>query len=732
MSVAAQESSEADGRGEGLSGSSSCSHTALHCLVAVAQHHGIPTSVERLVHDHVIPPAELPTEALLRIARRLGLKAKAFRIEWKRLVRLGNVFPALARLANGNTVVLAGVRPEEGGHPQVAVLDPLADQPEVMVIKAEVFLEAWSGELILLKRPFDLADENQPFGLGWFVGECLRQKSLFRDIAIAALTLNAVGLVTPIFFQLVIDKVLVHHSQATLHVLTIGIVLALIFEALFGYLRQYLLLVATNRIDIRLSTRTFGHLLKLPIDFFETNSAGVVLRHMQQAEKIRQFLTGRLFLTLLDATALLIFLPVLLTYSLLLTGITLLFALLIALVVVAMIGPFRRRLADLYNAEAGRQAMLVETIGGMRTVKSLAVEPAQRRKWDTRAAQAVEMHFRVGRISIGAQALTGFLEKLMMVAVVAIGAQAVFDEAISVGVLIAFQMLSGRVVTPLVQIVGLVQDYQETALSLRMLGEVMNRRPERFEPGIRPVFSGRVQFDGVSFRYPGSASTALDHVSLDIPAGAVVGVVGRSGSGKSTLTRLIQRLYQAQEGVVRLDGTDVREIDLVHLRRSIGVVLQENFLFRGTIRENIAMTRPAAGFEDIAAVARQAGADEFIERLPQGFETVLEENAVNLSGGQKQRLAIARALLTQPRILILDEATSALDPDSEAIFMDNLAAISAGRTVLIVSHRLTTLVACDAIIVLERGRVTAVGTHDTLLNSSDLYRHLWKQQNRHL
>ena len=706
-------------------------HTAVQCLVNVAMHHGISTSAERLIHDYALTAEEPDDRLLLRMARELGLKAKAERMSWPDLQRLDGVFPVLARLKNGNTVIVVGLKrtPEKI---DVAVVDPLMAQAGIALVPSNAFCDAWTGTLVFLKRTWSMNDPQQPFGLRWFIPELLREKKVFRDIAIAALTLHILALALPMFTQLVIDKVLVHQTYTTLYVLTAGVVAAILFEAGFSALRQFLLLFATNKVDIRLTVKTFSHLLALPIDYFEMTSTGVVSRHMQQVEKIRQFLTGRLFLTALDSTALLIFIPLLLMYSVKLTVVVLLFAAMVAVVVGLMIGPFRRRLTHLYNAEAQRQAMMVETIGGMRTIKSLALEPLQRKRWSERAAEAIDRHYGVGKISIFANTLVSVIERLQGVVVLAFGVHLVFDQEISVGALIAFNMLSGRVVHPLVQIVGLVQEYQETALSVRMLGEVMNRPPERRPgaTGVRLPFKGRIQFDGISFRYPGASVPALTDISLDIQAGSLVGIVGRSGSGKSTLTRIVQGLYPVQEGLVRLDGVDTREIDLAHLRRSIGVVLQDSFMFRGTIRENIAATKPDARLEEIIHVAKLAGADEFIERLPQGFDTPLEEGATNLSGGQKQRLSIARALLPQPRFLILDEATSALDPDSEAIFMENLGRIRQGRTVLIVSHRLSTLVPCDAIVVLDQGRIRDVGRHADLLNRCDIYRHLWNRQNR--
>ena len=344
------------------------------------------------------------------------------------------------------------------------------------------------------------------------------------------------------------------------------------------------------------------------------------------------------------------------------------------------------------------------------------------------------MHFRVGKISITGGAITDFLGKLLPVLIIVLGAQQVFDQTLSVGALIAFQMISGRVIAPLIAMVGLVNEYQETALSVRMLGEVMNRAPEgrAGAGGLRPQLKGEISFDNVSFRYPGATALALDRTTFDIQAGTIVGIVGRSGSGKTTLTKLIQGLYPYQEGLIRFDGIDAREIELAHLRRQIGVVLQENFLFRGTIRENLAMTKPDASFEEIVEAAQASGADEFIERMPQGYDTLLEENAANLSGGQKQRLSIARSLLAKPRILILDEAASALDPESEAIFIKNLSRIAVSKTVVMISHRLSTLVNAHSILVMQHGKLVDSGTHKQLLEKSETYSHLWNQQTSHI
>lgn len=708
-------------------------HTTIQCLAAVAQHHRLPINPERLIEDYALVGEEPSVATVLRIAADIGLKARVDQLSWDSLLAQGGVFPVIARMADGNCVIVMAATPNEGG--QVAILNPLADNPTgVLMVGKDLFCAQWKGEVFFMKRIYATAEASQPFGFRWFIPEILKQKAAFRDIALAAMAMHILALASPMFFQLVIDKVLVHQSISTLWVLGIGVVIALVFDSLLGFLRQILTISASNKIDMRLTRRTFAHLLSLPIDYFETTTAGVVTRYMQQVERIRAFLTGRMFFTALDATSLFIFLPILFAYSVQLALVTLVFTLMIAGVVMAMVPIFQRRLNDLNIAEGQRQSMLVETIHGMRTVKALAIEPSQRRLWDQRSAQAINMHFRVGKVAITGNSITDFLGKLLPVVIIVMGTQQVFDQTLSVGALIGFQMISGRVISPLLAIVSLVNEYQEVALSVRMLGEVMNRPSEgrAGAGGLRPELAGEISFEDVTFRYPGSSVTALDRASLTIQAGTVVGIVGRSGSGKTTLTKLIQGLYSVQEGIVRFDRTDAREIELAHLRRQIGVVLQENFLFRGTVRENIAAAKPEAPFEEIVAAADAAGAAEFIERLPQGYNTMLEENASNLSGGQKQRLSIARTLLTKPRILILDEAASALDPESESIFINNLSRIAVGRTVIMISHRLSTLVNANAILVMQHGKLMDSGRHQELLTRCQTYQQLWNQQTSHL
>jgi ATP-binding cassette, subfamily B, bacterial HlyB/CyaB len=706
-------------------------NTALVCFSIVAKEHNIELTQERLQHEYNIGHEEVAQETLLRMSKDHGLRAKVLKLDWSGLMNLNKAYPAIARLESGRHVVVVGAIGDNLEQQAIACYDPLSfSGGGHLRMTREEFVSLWTGEIFILKRVYKLRDETQPFSLRWFIPEILRQKTAFVDIAFAVLFINVIALVTPVFFQIVIDKVLVNEAFTTLQVLGVGMTAMLIVNGCLDFLRDYLLLHATNKIDLRVTSRTFRHMLNLPLDFFEKVTAGVLTKHMQQTANIRGFLTGSVFLTMLEATSLFIFLPFLFFYSFQLTAIVLVFTLLIAAVILVLIAPFKRRLNALYDAEGDRQAMLVETINGMPTVKAMAIEPLLRGQWEQKVARAISMQFRVGKISITAKSLTQFLERLMTVILIWVGASQVFSGLLTIGALIAFQMLAGRVTSPLVRLVGLIHQYQEAALSVEKLGMVMNAKPERgtSRHGTRPSLKGDIVLDRVNFRYAPGLPDALKELSLTIPAGTTLGIVGPSGSGKTTLTRLLQKAYFPSSGTIRINNCYLNEIDTAYLRRNTGVVLQESFLFKATVAENIRAGQAGATREQIIEAAILAGADEFIVKLPQGYDTLLEEGASNMSGGQRQRLAIARALLTHPEILILDEATSSLDPESERIVRENLAEISRGRTVLIVSHRLSMLKDADRTIVLEDGNLVSYGSHNSLLQGCRLYQKLWRQQ----
>ena len=739
-------------------------HTALYCLTAIVKHYGGDTDVSRLLHDYAISEDEPARRLLRKMADDLEFSSKSIRVNWKKLDRLGSAYPVIGFKKDGSSAVFCGVRmspvkpPEEkpaelteDGEPQVtiespeeqkqkkepelkkelAIWDPVARdgrKPQITFIDEETFLRDYSGEVMLFKKRYSLLEENQPFRLRWFIPEFFRQRKLLAQVASAIISMSLIGLAIPIFFQLVVDKVLVHESFNTLTVLGVVVMVMLLFNAVLEYLENYFLLFATNRIDIRLATRTFAKLLSLPVDFYERISSGVLIKHMQQTEKIRSFLSGSLFFSALELLSLVVFLPFLLYYSVKLTIVVLAFTFAMALVIAVLIKPFQIRLEELYLAEGKRQGMLVETIHGIRTVKSLALEPTQQRKWNDTAAYAITRYFRVAKISMTARTLSNFLEKSMFVAIIWIGAQSVFKGTLSVGALIAFQMLSGRVTAPLVRIVGLVHEYQQTALSVRMLGVVMNCPGEQVGGSLHHQLRGEISIENVSFQYTPDGPRVIKDCNLHIAPGMTIGLVGRSGSGKTTLTKLLQGLYPLQAGIIKYDGIDIREIDRSSLRSNIGIVLQDNYFFYGTVRDNLTLTKREASMEEVIYAARMAGADEFIQKMPKGYDSILEENASNLSGGQRQRLAIARALLPNPRLLIFDEATSALDPESETLVRRNLKMIARNRTVFIISHRLSILCRANKIVVMDKGELVESGTHRELIGRNGIYAEFWRQQ----
>jgi ATP-binding cassette subfamily B protein len=699
----------------------------LRCLFLLARHHGISVPAYKLA----LVEKQDAVEAIVPLMRDVGLDGQMVdKAHWRDLATLGSAFPVMAEYNSGAWVILINIAPEE----KIAVLDPMNEMAGVTLIPRHEIEAQWTGRMVLCKRTVadDKEEGPQKFGFSWFMPEILRNARSFRDIAILTVLSTLISLASPVMFNLLIDKVVPHHSYNTLYAVIVAFGVIVVFDTIFRYVRSYLTMYAGNKIDARLASTSFAKMLRLPMDFFEHQPAGVLLRNLQQTEQIRGFLTGRLFMTGLDLVTLPVLIVFLCLYSVMLTGIVLVFALAMAAMAAGLVPLFKRKLGAMYQAEGDRQADLVETLHGMRAIKSLALETLRQSSWDAKVARSVRMRTSVTHFNIVATTVTGFLGQIMSFTVLALGVSQVFNGHLSLGGLVAFNMLSSRVSGPLLQLVGLINEYQQVALSVRMLGTLMDHPPERdpAQRGISPVITGELSFKSVTFRYEGSVVPALDRISFDVHEGQVIGVVGRSGSGKTTLTRLIQGLHPAQAGLIQLNGTDIRHLDLNHLRRSIGVVLQDSVLFRGTIRDNIAAANPEASLEEVMNVARLAGAEEFIARLPHSYETRVEESATNFSGGQRQRIAIARALLLKPKLLLFDEATSALDPESEAIIQQNLSEIAAGRTMIIVSHRLASLVGADAILVLERGQVVDFAPHSVLLDRCEIYRHLWSQQTR--
>lgn len=707
-------------------------HPRLKAVIQASRYYGVeldPDEFRSLDHGPAPSAASLATWV-----REAGMWARAVRLRWRHIQRLHETGPVVLLFNDGSAGLLVGAN---GEHKIVFIKDPMAPEGEAPVPVDELRLsEVWSGDAVLLRANRGLQEADAPFSIRWLAGLVLREKKSLRDIGIASLTMSFLAIFPPLVVMMVVDRVLEHHSWSTLSLLSVLLGIFVVYETLLGYARRLIVLQVGVRIDTRLNLHVFNRLIRLSIDYFERHPAGETMHRVTQVHRVREFLTGKLLTTFLDLMTLLVLLPFLFWMNSTLAWIVLACACLITLIILAFLRPLRILLSRVILAEVNRHAALGETVFGIRTVKSLALEPQRRALWDERVADAGKWRLAFGKMANWPQTLVTPIERFMWVGVIMIGvAMALRDQnGYEVGALFAFMMLSQRVAQPLVGMARLIEDFEEVGGAIGEAALVLNRpiEADAASGGLRPKFSGAITFDDVTFTYPNTKIPALEKVSFSVPPGTMLGIVGRSGSGKSTVMRLLQGINRDYSGYVKIDGSDLREINLRHLRSSFGVVLQENFLFRGSIRDNILAGRPGLTLEDAIRAARLAGAEEFIERMPQGYETYIEEGSPNLSGGQRQRLAIARALIQNPRILILDEATSALDPESEALVNANLLRIASGRTMVIVSHRLSSLTECDQILVLERGKVADMAPHRTLLERCSVYRQLWAQQNRHL
>lgn len=734
-SIAVSEAAER-GMGTDLTASASLAmgpHPRLLALIRAGRYHGV--ELDPADYRAAGPEAAPSAASLSAWAQNSGLWSRAVRLRWRHLMRFKNSSPVVLLFRDGTAGLLTGVNHE---HKVVFLQDPNRPSAETPVPVDELSLaEVWSGEAVMLRAQRGSTEADEPFSLRWLLRLVLKEKRSLRDISLAALTTSCLKIVPPFIFMTVLNQVIPHKGTSTLLLLSVILAIMITYDTLLEYGRRVITEVVGVRVDTRLNLHVFNRLLRLPLDYFERHPAGETMYRINQIHLIRRFITGRMLTTMIEAISLFILMPFLFFLDATLTWIVIGAAGLLALITLVFLRPLRRVYGRVVAAETDKHAALGETVFGIKTVKALALEPERRSLWDQRVAEAGKWRLAFGKLQTWPQTLAVPIDRFIQLGVVMLGTYFVITKAggnNNVGGLIAFMMLARTVASPLVSMVRLIEDYEEVRASVTQAAAVLNSPLEvdAASGGLRPKFSGAISFDDVSFTYAGTKTPALDRISFSIPAGTMLGVVGRSGSGKSTLTRLLQGINRDYTGYVKIDGADLREINLRHLRQSFGTVLQDNFLFRGSIRENILAGRPGLTLEDAVAAARLAAAEEFIERMPNGYETYVEEGSPNLSGGQKQRLAIARALITDPRILILDEATSALDPESEALINANLQRISHGRTMVIVSHRLSSLTECDQILVLEQGKVADIGPHETLLERCSVYRQLWAQQNRHL
>ena len=698
-----------------------CTDNAAWSLALALHLIGIVADPGRIQHDSG-KPEPLGEDDLLRAANKFPVKARAVSSSMARLAK--TPLPALARLRSGAFAVIGRVTDD-------GVLIQGKDDPSPRLLGFAAFEHEWSGRIILLSKRAALSDTARRFDLSWFWGAIHKYRGVLLEVLLISFVIQLFALATPMIFQTVIDKVLVHRGLSTLQVMVSGLALIAIFEAVLSGLRTYLFSHTSNRIDVELGARIFRHLLRLPLAYFESRRVGDSVARVRELETIRQFITSSSITLVLDLAFCAVFLGVMFIYSATLAFVVVAALPLYALLSVATTPAFRRRLDEKFRRGAENQAFLVESVTGIETIKAMAVEPQMQHRWEEQLAGYVGASFAASQVGNWASQTANLLNKGVGALTLFLGAGLVIANQMTVGELVAFNMLAGQVSGPVLRLVQVWQDFHQVRLSVERLGDILNTPVEPNSTSAQAdhaPLEGAIELDRVTFRYGLDAQPVLRDVSLNIPAGQVVGIVGPSGSGKSTIAKLVQRLYQPEAGRVLIDGIDAAVLEPSWLRRQIGVVLQENILFNRTVRDNIALADPALPMEKVIAAAKLAGAHEFICKMPHGYDTPIGERGVSLSGGQRQRIAIARALVGDPRVLIFDEATSALDYESESVIQENMRNIVKGRTVLIIAHRLSTVRNADRILTIDSGVIVEDGRHEQLVAGNGRYAALHRIQ----
>ncbi|QXE24349.1 cyclic nucleotide-binding protein [Richelia sinica FACHB-800] len=690
-------------------------NSAAACLTMVAQYLEHPVQLEWVQRQL---RGQKPKH-VMEAAEKLGLVLRKLQVNWEELRHLS--FPALLPWHSETWVVAYGMKGNN-----LIIANPYSPDYTCEYLPQSVVQANWNGQL----WQAELVSQQEKFNLAWFTPAVWKYRELLGEVLLASFTLQMLGLASPLITQVIIDKVMVQESLATLDVMAIALLLVAIFESILGILRLFIFTHTARRLDLSLSAQLFRHLLRLPLAYFESRRVGDTVARVQELEQIRQFLTGTALTVILDSIFAVVYLALMFYYNIPLTFVALAVLPLFATLTIVATPILRNWLNETFNRSADSQSFLVETVTGIHSVKAHAAEPVARDRWEGLFARFIRTGFKASTTSNISSNIGDFLTNFSTLLILWFGARLVIDHQLTVGQLIAFQMLSGRVTGPLLRLVQLWQNLQQVLLSVDRIGDILNAAPEA-EPGtglVLPTLKGQVSFEQVFFRYSSNTEPVLKGISLDVEPGQFVGIVGRSGSGKSTLSKLLQRLYQIESGRILIDGFDIKSADLASLRQQIAVVLQEDFLFNGSILENITLGNPDITAEQVVEAARLAVAHDFISQLPYGYETNVGERGTALSGGQRQRIALARMFLSSAPILILDEATSALDSETEQQVLQNLQKVSDNRTVFLIAHRFAPLKRADLILVMEKGVIAERGTHSELLQQKALYWSLYQRQ----
>jgi subfamily B ATP-binding cassette protein HlyB/CyaB len=696
-------------------------YSALVALEVVGQLNKIAVDSKAIIKRHALGDEEVEIRQLIRIAKEEGFKAKLKKLTIENLEKYP--LPAIAQLNTKKYVTILKIDKEKN---ELLIYDKENNQPYVK--KFDELKDEVDNEIIILKHK--TFNEQIKFGFKWFYNQIMNYKKIVGEILLASFVIQLFGLVTPLFTQVILDKVLVHQSLSTLNVIAVAFMAVIIFELLLNLVRNYIFIHTTSKIDAKLGSKLFFHLISLPLVYFEHRKVGNIIARVRELDQIREFIANKSVTVILDVLFSFVFVIMMFLYSVKLALIAIAFVSVIALLYFFITPELRRRLEEKFQMGAASNSYLVESVTGMQTVKSLAIEGSMQKRWEDNLANYVQSGFKLTNLSNTLSGVTTMLQKLMTLSILYFGVDLVIGQQLSVGQLIAFQMFANQFSGPIIRLVGLWNEFQQTLLSVDRLGDILNTPTENVNKKAitLPKLNGEVRFEDICFQYNPNSPQVLNNFTLRVNEGESIGLVGRSGSGKSTLTKLIQRLYIATKGAIYIDGVDIRHMNPVWLRHNIGVVLQDNYLFSGSIKENIEYAMPGSPIERIIQASKIAGADEFVSELPQGYDTLVGERGSSLSGGQKQRIAIARALLSNPKILIFDEATSALDYESEKIIQNNMQNIKKGRTMFIVAHRLSTVKDCDKIVVMNKGNIVEIGSHNELMAKKAYYYELYTKQ----
>ena len=695
--------------------------TGIISMIKILQHFGVK-ELQTIYEENPETDDKLNWKKLKKLAGKYNINATVIRptIDEMREIE----FPVMARMKDGAYLALGSSNDEV-----VLAIDPRENKPKAIPIKE--FVANWTNELLIFSAAFSWAYFKKRYNVDWFMKVIMRYKKPLGEVLAASFFLQLMGIVFPLITQVIIDKVIGNNGLSTLTVIGYSMVAFFFMQSLLTCLKTYILNHTTNKLDAILGTRLFRHLISLPLPYYERRRVGETLMRVAALEQIRAFFTGTGLMTVLDVFFSVVFIAFMFWYSVPLTFIALI-TVPLYLTQLLTLPIIRGKLEGIWRAGAMNSSFMVESITNIETVKALAVEPQFVNKWENLVASYVRKTFEMAKFRLFIGGFRGIVDAGITMAILWYGGHMVMNGELTLGQLIAFQMISRQALGPLSNLLSMWWQIMMFKMSLSRIGDILNTpmEPVVHEMGKRGAqrIDGAIEFKNVSFRYRVDLPLVLKNINLTVLPGQKIGIVGRSGSGKSTLTNLVQNLYIPEDGTIVVGGINTKEANLSWLREQIGVVMQENYLFNSSVRDNIAISRPTATMDEIIRAARLAGAHDFILELKEGYDTKVGERGDSLSGGQRQRVAIARALLANPPILIFDEATSALDYESERIILNNMEAIGAHRTMLIIAHRLSAVRRCDKIIVVDKGQIVESGTHEQLIALGGLYRYLYDQQ----